>query len=198
MKSLKWVWAIASTWLTVAFVFPHIAGISFTGTLGTALGISFVKLGVTVILAVLGVIGLDSNTIPALGANEGNAQALLVDLSGSVDNVLQAFNASGKNNLAFIPGINYQRTWQQREFSLFFQDDFRLKPNLTLNLGARYEYYGVPFDANGRAAAPVGQSEGSGRLECRWQREQLPDAIRELVLDDQRLRNDICWGVFDC
>jgi len=49
-----------------------------------------------------------------------------------------------------------------------------------------------------RAAAPVGQSEGSGRLECRWQREQLPDAIRELVLDDQRLRNDICWGVFDC
>ena len=21
---------------------------------------------------------------------------------------------------------------------------------------------------------------------------------RELVLDDQRLRNDICWSVFDC
>jgi len=28
--------------------------------------------------------------------------------------------------------------------------------------------------------------------------DQLPDAIRELVLDDQRLRNDICWSVFDC
>jgi transposase len=36
------------------------------------------------------------------------------------------------------------------------------------------------------------------RLECRWQRDQLPEAIRELVLDDQRLRNDICWSVFDC
>jgi hypothetical protein len=24
------------------------------------------------------------------------------------------------------------------------------------------------------------------------------EAIRELVLDDQRLRNDICWSVFDC
>ncbi|MGI8687313.1 MAG: putative immunity protein, partial [Thermomicrobiales bacterium] len=34
--------------------------------------------------------------------------------------------------------------------------------------------------------------------ECQWQREQLPDTIRELVLDDQRLRNDICWSVFDC
>jgi len=49
-----------------------------------------------------------------------------------------------------------------------------------------------------RAAAPEGESDSAGRLECRWQREQLPDAIRELVLDDQRLRNDICWSAFDC
>jgi hypothetical protein len=49
-----------------------------------------------------------------------------------------------------------------------------------------------------RAAAPVGESSSAGRLECRWQRDQLPAAIRELVLDDQRLRNAICWSVFDC
>jgi len=49
-----------------------------------------------------------------------------------------------------------------------------------------------------RAAAPEGERENAGRRECCWQREQLPDAIRELVLDDQRLRNDICWSVFDC
>ncbi len=49
-----------------------------------------------------------------------------------------------------------------------------------------------------RAAAPDGEGESAGRLECRWQRDQLPDAIRDLVLDDQRLRNDICWSVFDC
>ncbi len=49
-----------------------------------------------------------------------------------------------------------------------------------------------------RAAAPDGESEAAGRLECRWQRDQLPEAVRELVLDDQRLRNDICWSVFDC
>jgi hypothetical protein len=48
-----------------------------------------------------------------------------------------------------------------------------------------------------RAAAPAGEGERAGRLECRWQRDQLPAAIRELVLDDQRLRNDICWSVFD-
>ena len=49
-----------------------------------------------------------------------------------------------------------------------------------------------------RAAAHPGESESAGRLECRWQRDQLPEAIRELVLDDQRLRNAICWWVFDC
>jgi hypothetical protein len=48
-----------------------------------------------------------------------------------------------------------------------------------------------------RAAVPGGEGEIAGRLECRWQRDKLPDAIRELVLDDQRLRNAICWSVFD-
>jgi hypothetical protein len=48
-----------------------------------------------------------------------------------------------------------------------------------------------------RAAAPEGEGPRAGRLECQWQRNQLPDAIRDLVLDDQRLRNDICWSVFD-
>jgi hypothetical protein len=38
----------------------------------------------------------------------------------------------------------------------------------------------------------------AGERECRWQRDRLPEPIRELVLDDQRLRNDICWSVFDC
>jgi len=49
-----------------------------------------------------------------------------------------------------------------------------------------------------RAAAPEGEGESAGRRECRWQRDQLPDAIRDLVLDDQQLRNEICWFVFDC
>ena len=61
-------------------------------------------------------------------------------------------------------------------------------------------------DSAGHAQAAARELSGAarhaafaaGRLECRWQREQLPDAIRELVLEDQRLRNEICWSVFDC
>jgi hypothetical protein len=50
----------------------------------------------------------------------------------------------------------------------------------------------------GRAAAPEGEGERAGRLECQWQRTQLPAEIRDLVVDDQRLRNELCWFVFDC
>ena len=35
-----------------------------------------------------------------------------------------------------------------------------------------------------RAAERKGEGDAAGRRECRWQREQLPEAIRELVLDD--------------
>lgn len=48
------------------------------------------------------------------------------------------------------------------------------------------------------AAAHDGQAEEAGCLECEWQRAQLPHQIRDLVLDDQKLRNEICWFVFDC
>jgi hypothetical protein len=52
-----------------------------------------------------------------------------------------------------------------------------------------------------RAAAPTAPDDGrraASRAECRWQRAQLPDAIRDLVLDDERLRDELCWFVFDC
>lgn len=49
-----------------------------------------------------------------------------------------------------------------------------------------------------QAAASLDKRVETGRQECKWQRDQLPDKIRGLVLDDEQLRNDICWGVFEC
>jgi hypothetical protein len=47
------------------------------------------------------------------------------------------------------------------------------------------------------AAAPAGEERDAQRRECRWQRDQLPDAVRALVLDDQRRRDALCWHVFE-
>ncbi|MEV4647666.1 putative immunity protein [Saccharopolyspora sp. NPDC049357] len=46
-------------------------------------------------------------------------------------------------------------------------------------------------------AVRAAEDEAAGREECRWQRAQLPDPIRTLVLEDQQRRNEICWSVFD-
>jgi deferrochelatase/peroxidase EfeB len=46
------------------------------------------------------------------------------------------------------------------------------------------------------AASPDDKKKMFRQEEFQWQRERLPERIRALVLDDQRLRNDICWFVF--
>jgi hypothetical protein len=48
-----------------------------------------------------------------------------------------------------------------------------------------------------QAASPPGQAELARRRERDWQRQQLPDAVRGLVLEDQRQRSSLCWNVFD-
>ncbi|WP_437318080.1 putative immunity protein [Sorangium sp. So ce385] len=47
-----------------------------------------------------------------------------------------------------------------------------------------------------REAAPPGQGDAAARAERAWQWERLTDEIRDLVLDDQKLRNALCWDVF--
>jgi Imm-5 like putative immunity protein len=48
-----------------------------------------------------------------------------------------------------------------------------------------------------QAASASSEREQARHRECEWQREQLSVEIRDLVLDDQRLRNELCWFVFD-
>jgi hypothetical protein len=47
-----------------------------------------------------------------------------------------------------------------------------------------------------RAASSPNTREDAGRIECQWQRERLPDAIRALVLVDEDLRNHKFWSLF--
>lgn len=48
-----------------------------------------------------------------------------------------------------------------------------------------------------QAAAATGRGEHARVTELKWQREQIPAELRDLVLDDQRARSEICWNVFD-
>jgi hypothetical protein len=63
---------------------------------------------------------------------------------------------------------------------------------------AAHELGAAAYAIKAAGAAAPGCEAHARHLECRWQRQQLPSAIRALVLDDQRLRNDICSSVFTC
>ena len=47
------------------------------------------------------------------------------------------------------------------------------------------------------ASVPPDDAATARRAERAWQHDRLPEAVRELVLDDERLRSPICWHVFD-
>lgn len=49
-----------------------------------------------------------------------------------------------------------------------------------------------------RAASAPHSRDEAGRAECRWQRDHLPVEIRDLVVDDMRLRKKKFGGLFEC
>lgn len=104
-------------------------------------------------------ISTGATQITGIGNNAAQAQNLLNVLAGSFAQIDQSFNSPGGPNPQYLPGEPKQRTWRSREFSGYFKDDYRLKPGVLLNIGVRYEYYGVPFEANGKTSTLVGGSQ---------------------------------------
>ena len=96
------------------------------------------------------------NTVPGIAQNLTGATNILNELTGTLSSVRQAFNSPGGANPQWVPGEVKQRTWKRREYGFFFKDDWKISKRLTLNLGGRYDYYGVPYDANGKTAGLVG------------------------------------------
>src|SRR2546425_1434281 len=96
-------------------------------------------------------------TIPGLmGLNVTTAQNLLNDLAGSVSNVSRTFYIQKPTDQQFTGTIQTPKDNHQNEWGVFFKDDWKFRPGLTLNLGVRYDYYGVPWEKNGLMAFPIG------------------------------------------
>ncbi|HYK87434.1 MAG TPA: TonB-dependent receptor, partial [Acidobacteriota bacterium] len=74
-------------------------------------------------------------------------ESLYNELLGRVSHVTQTFNSDFKDFQRV--GTPRVRSHRFREYGAFFQDDWRVHPRLVLNVGVRYEFFGVPFEVNG-------------------------------------------------
>lgn len=66
------------------------------------------------------------------------------DLLGRVSSINKTFYSDSET---FQPaGSPRVRNFRFHDYGYFFQDDWRIRPNLTLNLGLRWEFFGTPVE----------------------------------------------------
>jgi hypothetical protein len=114
--------------------------------------------------------GINSINMQGIVGSSGNGsigtmEGLLNYMSGSLSSTRQFLyvNSPGASSWNSYSNGQSKQVFdiRMKEFSLFFKDDWKVNNGLTLNLGLRYEYYGVPYLNSGMT---VGLQGGSNAI----------------------------------
>jgi hypothetical protein len=95
---------------------------------------------------------------PAVDASFKTAyNSAIADATGLITHAVEFLNygVSG-NNLSPLPvGGFTTRHYLSNEFEYYFQDSWKVKPNLTLTFGLRHSLLQVPYERNGQEVSPT-------------------------------------------
>src|SRR5215510_15034080 len=114
--------------------------------------------------------GLDGTVYSGFSAtNANNARMLLTDLTASMNSITETFGPLSAQDPKVVgyPLIKNNRHWNyQSEMSAYFKDDWKFRPDLTVNLGVHWEYYGQPYEHDGLAARIIGDESVFRNVKC--------------------------------
>ena len=95
-----------------------------------------------------------STTMPAINTTDlANARSLYALLTGRISGVTGNIYVD-ETQKKFVPLKPLVRREKQRELGLYFTDNWRARPTVTINYGLRWEYQGAPYDTNGIYTSP--------------------------------------------
>lgn len=146
---------------------------------------------------------------------DADHQLLALWAADCAEHVLPLFESEAAADLRPREAIDATRSWARGEVPMMWaraRGGHAMGAARPLKGGARFAAYAAgqaacvghvaehglgaaAYAIRAAQAAHDGSEEGRVR-ERDWQREQLPEPIRSLVLEDQVRRDDICWNVF--
>ncbi|HEX8292359.1 MAG TPA: TonB-dependent receptor [Pyrinomonadaceae bacterium] len=90
-----------------------------------------------------------------ISSNEfNNARDVLAILTGPISQATQTFNAANRTD-GYVPGATQRQQFKYFSVAGYGQDSWRIRPNLTVNLGVRYEFISVPREQQGLVLLPT-------------------------------------------
>ena len=102
-------------------------------------------------------LAIEHNRMNEFQANQPIGAYNFGSLRNFLTNVPQSFSTA-------IPGAQPELGLRQTVFGVYAQDDWRFRPNLTLNLGLRYEIATVPTEQHDRLATLVNLTDAAPKL----------------------------------
>jgi hypothetical protein len=118
-----------------------------------------------------------NQTNRTFGAFQNSVETLSTTVGKGLDNLLLgklfqfqgAIDPKGKfpGESVTLPATqpNFSRSFRYHEWAAYFNDAWKLHPRVTLNLGLRYEYYGVQHNSNPRLDSNFYLGSGSSLFE---------------------------------
>ena len=100
-------------------------------------------------------IQLTAAQLPGIAtADLTSANNLVAMLSGAITSLSQTFQVQSATS-GYVGGIPNNRNWAMDNYSVFIQDNWRWKPNVTVRAGLKWEYFSPTREDDNLAFVPV-------------------------------------------